>query len=134
MAHAHGCIWIDHREARIFGFSRDQSDDVRALHDPQAPHHLHRKADHVHLGKAGPDTAFLDEVASALGEFRTIMIFGPGTARTELAGHLAAHHPDLAKRITAIEPMDHPTEGQVLAQARKLARAADRMGNPSVMI
>jgi len=126
MAHAHGCVWIDHREARVFGVSTDGADEI-VLHDLTAPAHIHRKADHVHLGKAEPDKKFLAQVASKLGGFRAIMIVGPGTARTELAGYLAESHPLIAKRVWGIERADHPTDAQLIALARKYFRSADRM-------
>ena len=126
MAHVHGCVWIDHREARIFGVSADGADEI-VLHDLSAPAHIHRKADHVHLGKAEPDTKFLAEVADRLAGFRGIIIVGPGTARTELAGYLAENRPLVAKRVWGIAPADHPTDGQLVALARKYFRAADRV-------
>ena len=70
---------------------------------------------------------FFDEVASKLGGFRGVIIVGPGTARTEFAGHIAHLYPMLAKRVWGIEAMDHPTDAQIVAVARKFFRAADRM-------
>ncbi len=74
-----------------------------------------------------PTHAFLEEIAEALAPYKAILIAGPGTARAELAGYLGEHHPVLAKRIWGIEPMDHPTEPQIIAAARKYLHAADRM-------
>lgn len=126
MPHHNGCVWIDHREAKIFGISVDDADEV-VLHDTHAPAHIHRRADHVHKGKSVPDKTFLDEVASKLSGFRGFIIVGPGTARAELAGYLAEAYPMLAKRIWGIEPVDHPTDPQLVAAARKYLRAANRM-------
>lgn len=126
MAHYHGCVWIDHREARIFGIGQGEADS-KVIHDAAAPHHIHRKADHVGLGKVPIDAAFLNEVAAGLDSFKAIAIFGPGAARTELAGYLAEHHPAVAKRVWGIEPMDHPTDNQIVAAAQKYFKAADRM-------
>ena len=126
MSHKNCCVWIDHREAKVFGISVDDVDEV-VIHDKHAPLHIHRRADHVHLGKAPPDKEFFDEVASKLGGFRGVIIVGPGTARTEFAGHIAPLYPMLAKRVWGIEAMDHPTDAQIVAVARKFFRAADRM-------
>jgi len=124
--HNNCCVWIDHREARIFDISVDSADEM-TIRDPHAPLHIHRRADHVHLGKAPPDKDFFDEVAGKLGGFRGIIVVGPGTARTEFAGHIAHDYPMLAKRIWGIEPMDHPSDAQIVAAARKSFRAANRM-------
>ena len=126
MATNHICVWIDHSEAKIFSLSRDQSDEM-VLHDAHAPRHIHRKADHLHLGKTPPDQAFFEEIAAALQGAKGIAIVGPGTARTELAGYLAEHRPLIGKRVWGIEAMDHPTDGQIAASARKFFAAADRM-------
>ncbi len=122
----HACVWIDHREARIFGISAGEATEL-VVHDHASPRHIHRKADHVGLGKSAPDPAFFAEVAAGLASFKGVLIVGPGSARNELAGYLAEHHPALAKRIWGIEPMDHPTENQIVAVARKFFHAADRM-------
>jgi stalled ribosome rescue protein Dom34 len=126
MTHYHACIWIDHREAMIFGIGGEGTDEV-VVHDHHAPKHIHRKADHVHLGKAPPDHEYLDEIAGSLGSFKAIVITGPGTARNELAGYLSEHYPLVAKRVWGIEPVDHPSAPQIVAAARKYFRAADRM-------
>ena len=126
MSHRTGCVWIDHREAKVFGISVDDVDEV-VIHDSHSPQHIHRKADHVHKGKSNPDKAFLDEVASKLGGFRGFIILGPGTARSELADYLGEAHPEMAKRIWGIEPADHPTDVQLIAAARKHLKTASRM-------
>jgi stalled ribosome rescue protein Dom34 len=126
MPHAHACVWIDHREARIFSISEDDVDEI-VLHEHGAPQHIHRRADSAHLGKAERDDIFLGEVGRALRPYRAIVLAGPGTARKELAGYLSEKQPQIAKRVWGIEPMDHPTDAQIVAAARKYFRAADRM-------
>jgi len=36
-------------------------------------------------------------------------------------------HPQLASRISAVETLDHPTDGELLAHGRRFFRADDRM-------
>lgn len=126
MAQYHTCVWIDHREARIFSIEAKTADEI-VVRDRHAPRHIHRKADQVSLGKAPPDEAFFAEIAGELRSFKAVLIVGPGTARTELAGFLANYAPAVARRVWSIEPMDHPTEAQIVAAARKYFHAADRM-------
>lgn len=85
MEHARGCVWIDHRQARIFGISADSVDEL-VVHDAHAPAHIHRRADNVHLGKARPDKAFLDKVAGFLTGFRGFVIVGPERREPSLPG------------------------------------------------
>ena len=126
MSHSHACVWLDHREARIFGIDADAFDET-AIRDHHSPKHIHRKADHVGLGKADPPLAYFAEIAAALLPYRAILIAGPGTARNEFAGYLVEHDARLRSRVWGIEAMDHPTRPQIVAAARKYFRVADRM-------
>lgn len=122
----HSCVWIDHYEAKIFDITTHDA-DKQVVVDGGARHHIHRKADHVGIGTEPMSRDFLSEVAAALGSAKAIMIVGPGRARTELAGYLNDEYPAIAKRIWAIEPMDHPSDAELVAAARKYFRAAVRM-------
>jgi stalled ribosome rescue protein Dom34 len=126
MARYHACVWLDHREAKIFGISAEEVDEVD-IHDHHSPKHIHRKADHVGEGKAEASPAYFAAIAEALRTYRAILIVGPGSARHEFAGYVAEHDPKLRERIWAIEAMDHPTRGELVAAARKYFRPADRM-------
>lgn len=126
MTHYHACVWIDHREAKVFGIGETGADEEVVV-DTASPAHIHRKADHVGKGKVGPDPKYFEEVTALLQPYKAILIVGPGTARTEFAGYLAENDPKLAKRVWGIEPMDHPTDKQIVVAMRKYFRAADRM-------
>ena len=73
------------------------------------------------------DHVFLERVAKGLMHVAAILITGPASAKTELAAHLKHVHPDLAKRVSGVESLDHPTEGAPVAFARIFFRADDRM-------
>jgi hypothetical protein len=126
MTKYHVCVWIDHAHARLFELG---ARDVTAAHleDNGPVHHIHRKADHVGLGSVPARTEFLAEIAGRLDGARAILILGPGRARNELAGYLNDRDPKLAKAIWGIEASDHPTDAQIIAQARRFFEAADRM-------
>ena len=126
MSRYHALVWIDHQEAKIFGIGPEESDKTRiADHSPR--HHIHRKANQIGLGTAPMDVGFLGEVAGALTSARAILIAGPGKAKTDFAGYLHERHPAIAKRIWRIEPMDHPSDKELVATAREYFRGEDRM-------
>lgn len=122
----HTVVWIDHYEAKIFGIGADATTE-ETVQDSHPRHHIHRKADHVRLGTESMDPAFLDEVANALMPAKAILIGGPGKARSELAAHLKDRFPSIAQHVWAVEAMDHPSDAQLVAAARKYFASADRM-------
>ncbi len=126
MQHSHLCVWIDHREAKIFAVGLDFSDEDKVL-EPGPHHHIHRKADQVGKGKAAHDEHFLGGVATHLAGARGVLILGPSTAKTELADYLKARHPAIAATIWGVEADDHPTDPQIIAQARKFFHTAEGM-------
>jgi len=128
--HFHAIVWIDHHQAKVFRFNAD--DVERAVvrpHDPTV--HLHHKANTIGSGHAPVDKDFLGRVTTAMAGAGTILIVGPAGAKTELATHLAAHAPDLSARVAAVEAADHPSEGELVALARRFFHASDRMQSPA---
>lgn len=127
--HFHAMIWIDHHQAKVFRFNASDVDrDVIRPHDPSV--HLHQKANTIGSGHAPVDKDFLNRVTEALAGAEAIMIVGPASAKTELAAHIAAHAPHLSARVSAVEAVDHPSDGELMALARKSFRASDRMKTP----
>jgi stalled ribosome rescue protein Dom34 len=123
--HYHAVIWIDHREARVFHFNATQADEhVVHPHDPTV--HIHHHANSIGSGHAQEDHKFLHQVAAAVANSKAILITGPASAKHELMKHLESHDPKIAKCVAAVEALDHPTNGELLAHARKFFRAADR--------
>ena len=124
--HFHAVVWIDHHEARIYRFGRDNVDKL-TLH-PDNPHvHIHHKANSIGAGHAAEDHKFLDAVAKSIADAGAILITGPANAKTELVKHISAHEPQLMKHIDGIETIDHPSDGELVAHARKYFKAEDRM-------
>jgi stalled ribosome rescue protein Dom34 len=126
MPHYHAAIWIDHAEAKVYSLNRNESNEwtVRP-HDRHL--HLHSKAGVGDSGKTHLDPHYLHSVAEAVKDAGEILITGPGTAKAELANHLKSHDPAVAKKIVGVEPLDHPSDGELLKFARKFFKAADQM-------
>ena len=124
--HYHALVWIDHQEARIFQFNATDVDSVRVR--STHPHqHIHHKANTRGSGHVPVEQEFLERVAQAIMRAGAILITGPANAKTELAAHIERVHPDLAKRISGVETLDHPSDGELVALARRFFRADDRM-------
>ena len=94
--------------------------------------HIHHKAGEIGSGHATGDHDFLHAVAQSVADAGAILIAGPGKAKNELVSHIEKHDPKLKKLIAAVETVDHPSDGQLVAHARKFFEAADRMRPPKV--
>jgi stalled ribosome rescue protein Dom34 len=124
--HYHAIVWIDHQQAKIFQFDATDVDStvVRSSYPHQ---HIHHKANAGDSGHAPVDTAFLKQVADNLSSAGTILITGPANAKQELTTYLAENQPAVAARVAGVEPLDHPSDGELLNLARSFFKAADRM-------
>jgi hypothetical protein len=56
-----------------------------------------------------------------------VLITEPANAKTELVEHIRVHDPQLTKLIVGVETVDHPSDPQLVAHAKKYFMAADRM-------
>lgn len=124
-------IWIDHRKAVVVVVT-DKGEEVKQInsgvetqlrrsdasgsktqYEPlQVPaDDLREKALKGHL------KLYYDEVISCIHDADSILIFGPGEAKTELKTHLERHK--LTGRIAGIETVDRMTDRQIMAKVRQ---------------
>ena len=124
--HFHAVIWIDHREARVFHLNRDNFEGV--VFRPDHPtRHIHHKAGSIGSGHASEDQNYLHAAAESIADAGEVLIVGPANAKIELLKHIHHHEPRLMNIVVGVETVDHPSDGQLVAYARKYFRAADRM-------
>jgi stalled ribosome rescue protein Dom34 len=124
--HFHAVVSIDHAEATVFEFSKD---DVVAHHIKASDIHgnIHHKAGSVGSGHSHDSKAYLSAVAAALKPSHEILIVGHGTAKDEFASFIRDNAPLLAPRIMGIQAVDQPTKGEVVALARKFFESKDHI-------
>jgi hypothetical protein len=124
--HHHAVIWIDHREARVFHFGPGDVERL-VIHPDHPTKHIHHKANSIGSGHAAADHEYLHAVAGSFSEADTVLITGPASAKTELVKHIHQHDPGKMKAIAGVETVDHPSDGTLIAHARKYFNAFDRM-------
>jgi stalled ribosome rescue protein Dom34 len=130
-AHYHAVVWIDHHEARVFHFNVSDIDRL-VLHSDNPTRHIHHKANSIGSGHASEDHAFLQHVTDAIADAGAVLIVGPANAKTELVKHIEKHAPALKAKIAGVETADHPTDGALVAHARKYFKA-DHQSPPRVI-
>ncbi|RZA24662.1 MAG: hypothetical protein EOP02_13250 [Proteobacteria bacterium] len=120
------CVWIDHTEAKILGVGIDSTDQA-IVSNHGAADGTHRPTEHGRHGQVPMSHEFLQSIGEALLPARGIYIVGPGRAKTDLVTFLQEHFPVVSKKIWAIQPMDHPTSGELVAAARQFFKTATRV-------
>jgi stalled ribosome rescue protein Dom34 len=126
MSHYHAVVWLDHTQAHVIHISPD--DVEKSIVHPASPHHkLHSRLGTLGSGRAPEEQAYYHAVAEALTGAQEILVVGPAQAKLQLIKHLHAHDPATADKVVGVETVDHPTDGQLVAYARKYFVAKDRM-------
>jgi hypothetical protein len=124
--HYHAVVWIDHRQARVFHFSPDDAEKV-VVHPDRSPvreYHRTAKGSGQHDKE---DQVFLEEVTKAIADAGAILIVGPANEKHELMKHIERVHPAMKLHVEGVESADHPTDGELVAHARRFLKSADRM-------
>ena len=119
-------VWIDHHEARVFHFSPTEAERL-VLRPDHPTRHIHHKANTIGSGHVSADHDFLHAVAASIADAGAVLIAGPANAKTELVKHIQQHDPRLMNLIVGVETVDHPSDAQLVAHARKYFKAADRI-------
>ncbi len=116
--HSHAVVWIDHLQARIFHVGLSGTDQV-VLKSHLPTQHIHHKANTIGSGHVAEDQEFLKQTAEAIQGAEQILILGPSGEKTVLHNYLREHAPASSERIIAVEPADHPSDGEIVAYAKR---------------
>jgi stalled ribosome rescue protein Dom34 len=126
MSLSHAVVWIDHQETHVIQFNADTHENstitTRSKHG-----RVHQKAGSVGSGHTAADQNYLHEVAAAVSGCNELLIVGPGSAKLELFKHMHRHDPAVAEKVVGIETVDHPSDGQLLAYAKKYFLRIDNL-------
>ena len=126
MSHFHAVVWLDHSEAHVMHIAPD--DVEKSVVRPSKPHqHLHSKSGTAGSGKAAEDKHYYHAIVEALNGAQEILVVGPAQAKLQLIKHIHSHDPAMSDKVVGVESVDHPTDVQLVAYARKYFVAKDRM-------
>ena len=123
-------VWIDHRKAVVVALTPDS--EVTTVIESHVEKHPERAGDSPMKGSyealqvpaddsrqrdlTGKLNTYYGKVISALHNYSSILIFGPGEAKTEL--HARILKLKLGERIAAVETEDKMTDRQIVAKVR----------------
>ncbi len=127
MQSTHVVVWLDHSEAHIVAFNREEAAAPAVVHAPRRHEHQHHHADSVGAGKAAEHPEYYEAIVAAIRGVREWLIVGPANAKLAFVKHVSRRHHDLLDHLIGVETVDHPSDAQLLAYARQYFIAADRM-------
>ena len=116
---SHAVIVIDHHSAQVVQFDADHA-EVRKI---AAHTHYTRQ----HGSSARTEHEFFGAVCDALTGVAEVLVTGTHTAQADFRHYVEKHRKGLAANIVGWETVDHPSEGQLLALARKFFLRHDRL-------
>jgi stalled ribosome rescue protein Dom34 len=122
---------MDSREAHVFRFSADDV-ERRRIRSNNPFRKIHHKAGVIGAGHVHPDHGYFDEIADALNDVQEWLLTGPGIAKNELVRHVEQHLPDLKRTLCGLQTSDHPTDGELVDQARWAFKSIDHMRSNAV--
>ena len=111
MSLSHAVVLIDHQTAQVLQFDADhvQSQKVKS--------HTHHTRQHG--SGVRTEHEFFREVCDALAGIAEVMVTGSHKAQADFRHYAEKHRAALAKHVVAWETVDHPTDNQLLALARR---------------
>lgn len=120
----HAVVWTDHQSAEILQFDAEQvlAHKVRTHSHPTAQHGSAARTQHEFFG----------HVCDALDGITQILVTGSHTAIADFRHYVDKHRAQTAPRVVGYEVVDHPSEKQLVALARKHFLARDQMAGASI--
>jgi hypothetical protein len=119
MSTFHAVVWTDHQSAQVLQF------DAEHVLAQKIRTHTYHTAQHGSAVRS--EHEFFGEICDALDGIGEVLVTGSHTAIADFRHYAEKHRPHTASRIVAYEVVDHPSENQLVALARKYFLKHDRM-------
>lgn len=111
MTFYHAVVFVDHHSAQVLQFDSEQVLEKKV--------HEHRHLTRQHASSVRGEHEFFGTVCDAMEGVSEVLIAGRHTGISDFRHYVEEHRPLTAARIVGYEVVDHPTENQLVALARK---------------
>ncbi len=115
----HAVVWIDHNHAQVLQFDADHV-ETRKL--KAHSHHTKLRGNAVRT-----EHEFFGDLCDAIADIPEVLVTGSHSTLADLRHYVDKHRPQVAPRLVGWEAVDHPSDNQLVALARKFFVAYDRM-------
>jgi hypothetical protein len=115
----HAVAFIDHHSAQVLQFD--------AAHVEHRKVHEHFKFTRQHASGVRSEHEFFGMVCEALDGIAEVLVVGGHTALADFRHYVDTRRPATGKRIVGYDVVDHPTDNELVALARKHFAKIDQM-------
>lgn len=119
MSFSHAVLSIDHHSAQVLRF------DAEHVQTSKVKEHTHHTPQHG--SGVRTEHEFFAEVCAELAGIAEVLVAASHQTQADFRHYVGKHRPLVASQIVGWETIDHPTEGQLVAFARKYFIKYDRM-------
>lgn len=120
----HAVAFVDHHSAQVLQFDPEHTQEQK-LHE-----HTHFTRQHGSAVRS--EHEFFSAVCDALAGITEVLVTGGHKGLADFRHYVDKHRPQLAKQIAGYEVVDHPSEKELVAFARKFFVKHDKMlGTPT---
>lgn len=115
----HAVVWTDHKSAHVLQF------DAEHVQAQKVKSHSHHTAQHA--SDVRTEHEFFSHVCDAVAGIPEVLAVGPRTGIADFERYVRKHRAEVAAHIVDFSVVDHPSENQLVALARKYFLKHDRM-------
>jgi hypothetical protein len=108
---SHAVAFVDHQSAEVLQFDSEQVLE----HKLREHHHVTRQ----HASGVRDEHEFFGAVCDAMDGIAEVLVAGRHTGIADFRRYVDKHRPLTAARVVGYEVVDHPTEPQLVALARR---------------
>ncbi len=119
--------FVDHRSAQVLQFGAEQMVET-TVHE----HRNFTAQHHSRVRWVRSEHEFFSQVCDALNDIEEVLVTGGHTGLADFRRYVDKHRPLTAARIVDYEMVDHPTENQLVALARKHFAKYDKKAGSGV--
>ncbi len=121
----HAVTLINHDFAEVLQFDND--------HVVKQKVHQHHKFSRKHHSDVRTQHEFFGQVCDALKDIGEVLVVGGHTSLSDFKHYVEKHRAQTAPSIVGYEVVDHPTENQLVALARRYFAKYDQMAGTRPM-
>jgi stalled ribosome rescue protein Dom34 len=112
-------VFIDLEHAKIFELHPDKVE----AHSMRRHEIRHHGGNEKEKNNQKNEEKFFHQVVGHLASAHEILLIGPGPAKIHFRAHIEKHAHEVGKKVVGVETVDHPTDGQIVALAKKFFKA-----------